>query len=210
MDIIYSYNLHWLALTCLLLRMLMIHITVVFNQFVHFPRNWCLKSRTFLVSRTYFFKIEIARVVKYIKMVNYNDGENEIFVISKKFEEIQGEIFRNQSAESPITLAKTNLAPEVCHFLIPGKPTQHFRYQLGRMKLFIKWYLPNDQTRQQFLFLITRLVLKLSKSNRSYRLYHIGYSYLAQCAPNAYHKVPGEWHAQWVWKRNKATAIVAW
>ena len=56
------------------------------------------------------------RVVKYIKMVNYNDGENEIFVISKKFEEIQSEIFRNQSAESPITLAKTNLAPEVCHF----------------------------------------------------------------------------------------------
>ena len=47
-------------------------------------------------------------------MVNYNDGENEIFVISKKFEEIQGEIFRNQSAEfSPITIARTNLAPEV-------------------------------------------------------------------------------------------------
>ena len=47
-------------------------------------------------------------------MVNYNDGENGIFVISKKFEEIQGEIFRNQSSEfSPITIARTNLAPEV-------------------------------------------------------------------------------------------------
>ena len=66
----------------------------------------------FWVSRTYFVKI--VRVVKYIKMVNYNDGENGIFVISKKFEEIQGEIFRNQSAEfSPITIARTNLAPEV-------------------------------------------------------------------------------------------------
>ena len=54
------------------------------------------------------------RVVKYIKMANYNDGENGIFVISKKFEEIQGEIFRNQSAEfSSITVANTNLAPEV-------------------------------------------------------------------------------------------------
>ena len=54
------------------------------------------------------------RVVKYIKMVNYNDGENGIFVISKKFEEIQGEILRNQSAESsPITIANTYLAPEV-------------------------------------------------------------------------------------------------
>ena len=47
-------------------------------------------------------------------MANYNDGENGIFVISKKFEEIQGEIFRNQSSEfSPITIARTNLAPEV-------------------------------------------------------------------------------------------------
>ena len=52
-------------------------------------------------------------------MVNYNDGENGIFVISKKFEEIQGEIFRNQSVESPITLAKTNPAPEVCYFFNP-------------------------------------------------------------------------------------------
>ena len=58
--------------------------------------------------------VEIARVVKYIKMVNYNDGENEIFVISKKFEEIKGETFQNHSTEtSPIVQAKTNLAPEV-------------------------------------------------------------------------------------------------
>ena len=75
-------------------------------------------------------------------MVNYNDGENEIFVISKKFEEIQGEIFRNQSAESPITLAKTNLAPEVCHFLIRGETKSAFQISTRTDEIIYKMISP--------------------------------------------------------------------
>ena len=74
-------------------------------------------------------------------MVNYT-GENEIFVISKKFEEIQGEIFRNQSAESPITLAKTNLAPEVCHFFNPRETKSAFQISTRTDEIIYKMISP--------------------------------------------------------------------
>ena len=40
------------------------------------------------------------------------DGKG-IFIISEKFEEIQSEIYRNHFTNSPLTIANTNLAPEV-------------------------------------------------------------------------------------------------
>ena len=36
-----------------------------------------------------------------------------IFIISEKFEEIQSEIYQNHLTDSPITIANTNLAPQV-------------------------------------------------------------------------------------------------
>ena len=46
-------------------------------------------------------------------MVQCYDEENQIFIISEKFEKIQSEIFENKSTGSPITIARTHLGPEV-------------------------------------------------------------------------------------------------
>ena len=46
-------------------------------------------------------------------MVKCYDEENQIFIISEKFEKIQSEIFENKSTGSPITIARTHLGPEV-------------------------------------------------------------------------------------------------
>ena len=120
MDIIYSYNLHRLALTCLLLRMLMIHISAVFNQFVHFPRNCCCPLGNFrpifpdisgISDFSEDIKVILRVLLKILKMAEQNDGG--IFIISEKFEEIQSEIYQNHLTDSPITIANTNLAPQV-------------------------------------------------------------------------------------------------